>query len=45
MELPFQFTLPRGERQAVRAAGNEAATFQFTLPRGERLRRQENEGG
>ena len=33
----FQFTLPRGERQAQQVKAQVAKTFQFTLPRGERL--------
>ena len=35
---PFQFTLPRGERQLLALANASGPLFQFTLPRGERLR-------
>ena len=34
--LPFQFTLPRGERLLISAILSIRDLFQFTLPRGER---------
>ena len=34
--LPFQFTLPRGERLSSHSTSSAARWFQFTLPRGER---------